>query len=246
MLMPTYGAIEYKVRLDLDLQDTTNFIGEDEMAGYYNEGVATAESLIMQACQDYFKTPATLTLVQGSADIALPTDIYAQKIREIVYKNGDRIYPVMELRDPQMHYKKAIVDQQAVSLDEYRYFLKSATAGAQDTLVLVPPALESGAFLEMWYIRNAKRAPLQSALADGASRATQIAAVLDIPEWRAYVEKYMKAEIYEHKVKDKAAAALARADLTTISGVMINDLRDRMQNNENEVPMDISHYVEMN
>lgn len=246
MRLPTYGEIEYKVRLDLDLQDTDNFIGQDEMAGVYNEGVATAEALIMKACEDYFKTFATLSLVQGSADIALPADIYAQKIREIVYKNGDRIFPLRELKDPQMHYRKAVIDRQAVSLDEYMYFLKSATAGAQDSLVIVPPALESGAYLEMWYIRNAKRAPLQSSLADGATRATQIAAVLDIPEWRAYVEKYMKAEIYEHKIKDKGAAALARADLGTISGVMIDDLRDRMKNNENEIPQDISHYVEHN
>ncbi len=246
MRLPTYGEIEFKVRLDLDIQDSDNFVGQDEMAGYYNEGVATAEALIMQACEDYFKTFTPLTLVEGASDIALPSDIYAQKIREIVYKNGDRIYPVTELKDPMMHYRKAVIDRQAVSLEEYQYFLKSSTAGAQDTLVITPPALESGAFLEMWYIRNAKRAPLQSSLADGASRATQIAAVLDIPEWRAYVEKYMKAEIYEHKIKDKSAAALAKTDLGTIAGVMINDLRDRMQNNQNEVPLDISHYVEHN
>jgi hypothetical protein len=184
--------------------------------------------------------------VQNASDISLPSDIYAQKIREIVYKNGDRIYPVTELKDPQMHYRKAVIDRQATALEEYKYFLKSSTAGAQDTLVITPAATETGAFLEMWYIRNAKRAPLQSSLADGASRATQIAAVLDIPEWRAYVEKYMKAEIYEHKIKDKAAAALARADLSTIAGVMIEDLADRMKNNENDIPLDVSHYVEHN
>lgn len=245
MRLPTYGEIELKVRTDLDLQDTDNFIGQDEMAGYANDGIQTAEAIIMGACEDYFLTYTTLTLVQGASDISLPSDIYSQKIREIVYKNGDRIYPLTELKDPRMFYQKAVIDRQAVSLDEYKYFLKSATAGAQDTLCITPAALESGAYLEMWYIRNAKRVPLQSSLAEGASRATQIAAVIDIPEWRLYVEQFMKKRCYE-KMKDTSKSAQLDKDLEATAGLMLADLKDRKKNNETEIPPDISHYVESN
>lgn len=245
MRLPTYGEIETKVRADLDLQDTDNFVGQDEMVGYANEGISTAEAMIMAACEDYFMTNTTLTMVQGIASIALPSDIYGQKIRGITYVNGDRIYPLDELKDPQMMYQKAVIDRQSVSLDEYKYFLKSAIAGAQDQLIITPPAQESGAFLDFWYIRNAQRVPLQAA-PESSSRAAQVATVIDIPEWRAYVEKYMKAEIYQHKLKNFTAAQQARDDLKTIADLMIADLKTRKPNNKNEVPLDISHYVEHN
>ncbi len=245
MRLPSYGEIEYQVRLDLDLQDTDNYVGQDEMAGYGNAGITSAEALIIQTCEDYLLTSATLTLVQDASSIDLPNDIYGQKIREIVYKNGDRIYPLVELKDPQMFYRKAVIDRQAVSLDEYQYFLQSATAGSQDKLMITPAALESGAYLEMWYIRNAKRVPLQSALAEGATRATQIAAVIDIPEWRAYVEQFMKVRCWE-KRKNALMLANAKKDLEIISDLMVTDLKTRKQNNQNEVPMDVSHYMEHN
>lgn len=244
MRLPTWGEIETKVRADLDLQDTDNFVAQDEMAGYGNEAIDVAESIIMTTFEDYFLTSATLSLVEGASSITLPTDIYGQKIREIVYKNGDRIYPLRELRDPMMFYRKAIIDRQAVALDEYQYFLKSATAGAQDTLMITPAALESGAYLEMWYIRNANRILLQAA-PDSASRAAQQAVVIDIPEWRLYIEQHCKKRCYE-KMKDTAKVAEAKDDLKKIAELMLINLKDRKPNNENEVPPDLSHYMEMN
>lgn len=214
------------------------------MVGYCNEGIATAEAMIIGTCEDYFLLPATLTLVQGSSDIALPTDIYGQKIREIVYKNGDRIYPLTRLKDPKMMYQKAILDKYSVSLEEYKWFLKSATAGAQDTLCLTPAALESGPYLEMWYIRTANRVPLQAA-PESATRAAQLATVIDIPEWRLYVEQFMKKRCAE-KMKDATRIATAEKDLLAASAGLVADLRDRAKDNETEVPPDISHYVESN
>ncbi len=242
MRLPTYNELETKVRADLDLQDSDNFIGQDEFAGYMNEAIDSAEALIMTTCEDYFITSTPLTLVQGADSITLPTDIYAQKIRELIYKNGDRIYPLEELRDPQMFYRKAVLDRQATALEEYCYFLKSATAGVQDTLMLTPPAQESGAFLEMWYIRNANRIPLQAA-PDSATRAAQLATVIDIPEWRLYLEQYCKMRCYE-KMENAAKHENAEAKVLKMAEFLVINLKDRKQNNKNEIPPDISHYVE--
>lgn len=244
MRLPTFQEFETKVRADLDLQDTDNFVGEDEFAGLTNEAIDTAEAIIMATHEDYFLQSATLTLVSGESSIALPTDIYGQKVREIVYKNGDRIYPLRELKDPRMMYQKAVIDRQAVSLEEYAYFFKSATAGEQDKLIITPAALESGAFLEMWYIRNANRIPLQ-ADSGSPSRATQLATVIDIPEWRAYLEQYVKWRCYQ-KMKDQAGEAAAAKALEKLGELMLINLKDKKLNNENDVPMDTSHYVEHN
>lgn len=232
------------MRADLDLQDSDNFIGQDEMAGLGNEAIDTAEAVIMATHEDYFLQSATLSLVQGESSIALPTDIYGQKVREIVYKNGDRIYPLVEIRDPQMMYRKAVIDRSATSMDEYQYFFKSATAGQQDTLIITPAAQESGAYLECWYIRNANRIPLQ-ADSGSPSRATQLATVIDIPEWRAYLEQYVKWRCYQ-KMKDTGGEAAAAAALEKLGELMIINLKDKKLNNENDVPMDTSHYMEHN
>ncbi len=242
MRLPTWSEIETKIRLDLDLQDDSNFISQDEMAGLCNDAIDAAEAIIMTTFEDYFLTYATLTMVQGASDIALPSDIYAQKIREVLYKNGDRIFPLKELRDPMKFYKKAILDRESVSQDEYSYFLKSATAGEQDKLVLVPAALESGAYLEMWYIRNANRIPLQTD-SGSPSRATQLATVIDIPEWRAYLEQFIKWRCYQ-KMKDQAGETTAAAALEKFGELMLVNLKDKKLNNENEIVMDVSHYME--
>lgn len=212
------------------------------MAGYGNEGIDTAEVLIMATFEDYFLAPATLTMVEGASDIDLPSDIYGQKIREINYVNGSRIFPVTELRDPKKFLIKEMIDAEASSGDEYRYFLKSATAGAQDKIVLVPAARESGAYLKMWYIRNANRIPLQ-ADSGSPSRATQLATVIDIPEWRAYLEQYVKWRCYQ-KMKDKEGEATAAAALEKLGELMIINLKDKKLNQENDVPLDLSHYLE--
>lgn len=244
MRIPTWGEIETKIRADLDLQDPDNFISEDEMAGYGNEGIDAAEVLIMATFEDYFLTPATLTLVDGEDLIALPSNIYAQKIRELLYINGDRIYPLKELRDPNKFYKKAIIDASANSGDEYQYFLESPTEGLQDKLVLAPPAQESGAYLKMWYIRNANRITLQAA-PDSSSRATQVATPIDIPEWRAYIEQFVKMRCYE-KMKDRDGEDKAAAKLEKLGELLLINLKDKKLNNENDVPLDTSHYMEHN
>ncbi len=244
MRIPTWGEIETKIRTDLDLLDPNNNIGQDEMAALGNDAIDCAQALIMREREDYFITPATLTLVQGASNLALPTDIYAQKIREIIYKNGDRIYPLRRLRDPMMFYRKAVIDRQSTNLTEYHWFLKSTTAGAQDELLITPTAQESGAYLEMWYIRHANRIGLQAA-PDSVSRATQIATTIDIPEWRAYIEQHVKRKCYE-KMKLSEAYMAASSELQRLTDDMIITLKDRAEDNETEIALDISHYVESN
>lgn len=244
MRLPSWGEVETKIRTDLDLLDQANFIGQDEMATLGNDAISAAESLIMRAREDYFLTTATITLVNGQANYALPTNIFGQKIRELTYVNGSRIFPLTRLKDPLMFYQKEILDFQATSFEEYRWFLKSTTAGAQDELFLTPAALEAGPYLVMWYIRNANRIQLQAA-PESVSRATQIATVLDIPEWRSFVEQHVKVSCYE-KMKDPEGYNKATAKLAVLADAMVVSLKDRAEDNENEVAQDISHYVEHN
>lgn len=245
MRIPTWGEVEEKIRADLDLQDSDNFIGQDEMAGYGNEAISATERMLLKLREDYLLKTATITLVNGTANYDLPTDIYAQKIRAFVYINGNVIYQPKRLRDPLEFFKKAVIDNLSVSTVEYTWFLKSPNDGSQDQVVLSPPAYESGAYFTLYYIKHLTRIQLQSTNADSASRATQLATKIDAPECRDFIEQFIKVRCYE-KMKDVEGTADAKDKLKAIRDDLESTLRDRVDDNDNEVSADISHYRESN
>jgi len=238
----TFGQIDNKVRKDLDLQDDQNFIGYDEMAGYANEGIDAAEALIHKIDEDYFLTKSTLSLVDTESDLVLPTTLYAQKIRGLIYKNADRIYPVKRLRDPHSFFQQALINNQVNNTEEYQYFLRLDAGTSQAVIELTPPAYESGAFLTCWFIRNAARVPL---IEEGSTRAAQISTVVDIPEFRAVVEQYMKMRCFE-KMRDAVAVKDAKENIVALSKLMEDTLTNRVPDRDDEVPQDTSHYQEHN
>lgn len=242
MKLFTYNEVETKIRMDLDLQDADNFIQNEEMVGYVNEGIKEAESDILKLSEDYFLVPdATLTWVNGTSDYALPTDIYGEKIRGMTYVNGTKIYPVRRLRDPDLFYKIQELNINPTNEQERQYFLKNATAGAQGKFVFVPTPQESGAFVKYAYIRSAQRVPL---LSESGTRTTQLATILDIPEWTDFIIQWAKVRCYE-KTKDNRYAD-ARQDLAAIRKSMNEALTQKTPDNEDQVPMDLGFYIEHN
>lgn len=162
----TYGEMEDKIKRDLDLEDET-FISPNEMIGYFNEALNEAESEIMALNQDYFLTKFFLPLIAGTQQYQFPDNIYANKIRGIIYSNGSIQYTVDQYRRKDKFEEIALTEQYGVN-DDYRYFLQSDAPG-QRHLELRPPSREtaimppaSNAFtpMTMWYIRNCARVPL--------------------------------------------------------------------------------------
>lgn len=238
----TYGQIDNKIRKDLDLQDAENFIGHDEMAGLFNDAIDIAEAEILKIDEDYFLTKATLSLVSGASDITLPSTIYAQKIRSLIYSNGDRIYQLRRLKDPSEFLQRAWINNQVNNTEEYRYILRMDAGSSQAVAELVPPAYESGAYLTLWFIRNAARVPL---IEESSTRAAQIATVIDIPEWRALLEQYVKMRLHE-KLKDPTAVDDAANKVKALTEAMTNALTNRTPDRDDVLPPDTSHYEEMN
>lgn len=243
MKLYTFGELDDKVRLDLDMQDT-DFLPYDELAGYCNEAIDAAEAEVLKISEDYFLKPAAtnLSLVTGETDILLPTDIYAEKIRGITYHNGVRIYPLVRLRGlPNKFTGSAFINQYPGALPEYNYFLIFPTAGEQAKIRIFPPAQESGAFLELWYLRNANRVPLTTEA--GQSRTTQRAAVVDLPECQNYVMQYMKARMLEKALDPRLEAAIVV--LGQYKSSMIDTLTQQIPDDQDTVEMDFSSYEEM-
>lgn len=162
MKLWTYGQVRQKIEADMDLEDET-FIKPNELAGYCNEAIDAAEAEIMKINEDYFLTRAYLAMNLGQTEFPLPDDMYAQKIRGLLYNDGSLLYGVKRIRGS-LKFDILMNMNQFRPTDYYAYILMNGVQGAQSTIELVPPSRETAAAsakrLTLYYIRNAKRVPL--------------------------------------------------------------------------------------
>ena len=224
----TWDDLKAKVLRDLDLEGET-FITSDEMLGYANEAIDEVERQVHTLYEDYFLSRSTITLVSGTEEYALPTDIYAMKVRSVVYRNGSTVIEIPRIRDWQ---KFIFYEEQTASTataGNYRYFILNETAGAP-RLLLTPTPTESGAYVKIWYLRNAAE------MEDGDS-------VCDLPEAANYIIQYIKVRCYEkdgHPMLAKAMQDLEAEKQTTVA-----TLANMVPDANNLIEADTSHYDSM-
>lgn len=161
----TYKEMYQKVIEDLDLEDET-FIKPTEMIGYFNEALTEAESEIIVTNQDYLLTKFFVPTVQGQNLYDLPFNIFANKIRGVVYRNNSIIYQLNRFRRKDIFADIAFTDQYGAS-DDYRYLLVNDVPG-QAKMQIHPASRETAVLapynqrftpVTLWYIRNCARVP---------------------------------------------------------------------------------------
>lgn len=225
----TYSQIKEKVERDLDVQDEI-FIQDDELLGYVNEAIDTCEAEIHTIYEDYFLTSANLSLIAGQSEYSLPSDIYANKIRGIIYSNGTDIFPIKRIKDWYKFEKMALLKQYPPSV-EYSYFLKNPSASAGIKLILIPAARATDSTsVTVWYLRN-------------ANRLTSSSDLCDIPEFTSFVIQYAKCRIQEKEGHPNLTLSLQI--LEQLRNQMRDTLRDMVPDNENQIEMDTRIYEEM-
>lgn len=184
----TLGQIISRVQRDLNLEDE-QFLPRGEVIDYINEAIDFVESEIHTLGREdtYFLTSANIALVEGTSTYNLPSDIFGQKIKGIVYHNGTDIYPILPMTFHGKFSEKELIDQYASSNDYYQYFITHGTAGTWQ-IQLVPTAQEtSSTNVVIWYIRNAKSMPNNDPAVAGDNDT-----ICDIPEFTHYVIAYAK------------------------------------------------------
>lgn len=225
----TFGDIKAKIERDLDLEGES-FVTPEEMLGYANEAIDEVERQIHMLCEDYFLTRATVTLVDGQEEYALPTDIYAMKIRAAVYRNGSSVWKIERIRDwfKFEHYE---TEQTGVGSDvQYVYFITNSTPGSPK-LLFAPTPNEDGPYVKLWYIRNANK------LTDDDS-------ICDIPEAVNYIMQYIKVRIYEKDMSPMLQKAIV--DLESEKATTLAALSQQTVDNSNLVEADTRLYDDMN
>jgi hypothetical protein len=162
----TYAEMLSKIENDCDLEDET-FISSDEMAGYFNEGLNEAESEIIELNQDYLLTKSFVPVVAGQIRYELPFNIYANKIRALIYASGDMRYEVRRFRRKDKFVEISITDFDP-PIDDYAYLLVNDVPG-QAVMEIHPASLVSAILFPvssifspftLHYIRNCARVPM--------------------------------------------------------------------------------------
>lgn len=224
----TWADIKAKVQKDLDLESET-FVTADELLGYANEAIKKIEREIHTIYEDYFLTRSSITLVPAQEEYDLPSDIFANKIRAVVYRTGSTVNKVSRVMDWNKFYDYECDKASGVSTQVYSYFILNQTAGSPK-IVLTPTPSEAGNFVKIWYLRC-------------ANQLTTDSSICDLPECYSWLIQDIKVRCYEKEVHPNLGKAIA--DLESEKQATIAALTCAVPDGENEIEPDFRLYREM-
>jgi hypothetical protein len=227
-----WSEIRTKISQECDLEDE-DFVRPEELLAYANEAIDEAEAEIHSLYEDYFLKKTDLPVFANDEFFSLTTllpDIYADKIRRIIFREGSgtTVYTVTRLKDWKKFEQKAVADTQ-LTTDLYQYFLINSTPG-NPQIMLVPKSREAGT-MTVWYLRNANRLSVDTD-------------ICDIPEFINFVFSHMKMKVYAKEGHPGYQEALER--LETERARMTAVLAARVPDADNEIELDVSCYEDMN
>lgn len=227
----TLAEIRTKIEAETDTQDE-DFVRPGELISYINEAIEEAEAEILGLYEDYFLKPTTVNVTAGQTEIPYPSDIYAQKIRRIIYSLGGSpnptTYPVVRLKDWHKFEYKAMSDSGQTS-DLYQWMDINSTPG-NPTIKIVPGFREAGS-CEIWYIRH-------------ANRLSQDTDICDIPDFINFIFSKVKVKIYR-----KEGHPLLNDEIDELEkqrARMLATLQSKTPDADNEIEMDTSYYDDHN
>lgn len=224
----TYTRIKAKLEAELDLEQEI-FVDDEELLGYVNEAIDICEGKIHTLYEDYFLSRAAVTLVSGTSEYVLPTDIYAHKIRAIIYKNNFDVYPIKRVKNSQklLNYELETAGNNGSS--RYEYFILNSTPG-EPKILLTPDVAEAGQRVFVWYLRQ-------------ANRLEEDADVCDIPEFVHYVIQYAKVKVCFKEGHPNYMAE--KQTLVEMEQEMLSTLAGMVPDEDNQIEADYSFYEDM-
>jgi hypothetical protein len=216
----TWEEAKTKIENDLDLQEEPDILADGEMMGYFNDAIDACEQHFITLGDYFLSVTDPITVVSGTADYDLPEDIYATKIRKVIY-NGE--YEIKLLKDlTQVTYFTDLTG------DDYRYIIVN-NPGERPKLRLLPTPNQSGTF-EIYYTRNAYR--LDPEEADSQA--------IDIPEAMNFIFSHVKRSIYE---KEKSPLyQLYDQQVEKQEQLLLKALAARVDDDNNYIEPDIELY----
>ena len=232
----TLAEIRTKINRDLDLEGEV-FVQPQELIGYINQAIDEAEAEIHTIYEDYFLTWYFPELVSGQREYDLPSDIYAHKIRKIIFSDDQsKTYEIARVPESEKFSDIALTERFR-STEFYRYLIVNTTPGAPK-IYTVPaireddtgPSNDGQSKMRIWYLRNANR----------LSNDTD---VCDIPEFVHFVIAYAKLRCLE---KEGHPNMMYWAQQTERQRrLMVDTLTNMIPDGETLIEPNMMHYDEL-
>lgn len=221
-MMSTWLELKTEIMDEYDLNEEV-FISPTELMRAANAAIEDIEKNI-HALDDqgskYFHNDMSVPLVTAESYIALPTDIYANKVTGIFYNDGSTKYeikPIMDLEE--------IQDIQPN--DFYRYRIVSDSVNGMRVKIYPASRETSSANVTMFYRRK-------------ANRITGDSSVIDIPEGQAFIKQFViDVAVNKERMTPNAPESAA---LSTRRQQLLDSLTNQIDDENNEVLVDYSHY----
>lgn len=140
----TFATLKNDVFTDLNLEEET-LIDQTEFMAIVNRAIDFCEGLIHKFnCEDsYFEACAPLALTANYQDYALPSDIYANKIKKIICQKSDWIYEIKRMKKLGRYLGAAYADLNASTLTGYEYMIINNSPTVGPRLRLFPKPQET-------------------------------------------------------------------------------------------------------
>lgn len=228
----TYAQLKAKLERDMDIEDE-EFVQTDELREYFNDAIRECESHIHKlGLEDiYFKSSDAPSLVLGTSQYAMPSNIYLNKIVECVYANQNDIFEVRRLKGRNKHYRKAQINFDTGTQPAYIYDILNDSAAVGTKWELIPPSKETSTNITRWYIRKAEQM-----LTD--------ASVCDLPEiCYTFIYAFVTWRVWGKEGDQRATDA--KMTLDEQRELLITTLKEMTPDEDNIVEADTSSYDEM-
>jgi hypothetical protein len=231
MAYKTKLQVVTKIERDLDLEEE-EFIQDSEMTEYINDAITIIEAHLntLGLRDQYFLTRTTLNLVSGTADYALPTNLYEGKIKEVVYSSGATIYKVTPMTRSSSAEEIEHLNRYSTT-EYYKYRIRNDSSAAV-YFQLIPASRETASnVIIIEYFRDLARV---SADAD----------LVEVPEIALqYLYQFIRVKVYEKE--GSALLPNAKEDLNKIEALMISTLEGQLADDSNNfLELDKSIYGE--
>lgn len=206
----TWGEIKDAIQEDMDLQEEPDILAEGELMRYVNDAIEVCEAKFVRLGDYFFSVTDPISVVPGTKDYDLPSDIYANKIRKIFLDDQYEVKNLKSLND--IPFLKNEVGP------AYRFKIINQS-GARPKIRLFPTPTQAQS-MEIYYTRSATR------LTEDGGDAQEI----EVPEANLFIKAYVKRRIYE---KEKSPLYQLYNDEVTVFGQLLDDALAAQIDDEN-------------
>jgi len=210
----TLSQIRQRVK-DLVDAESADFVTDNEIDRYINAGIKKCEAWIHKLNEDYYKKDYTMTLVNGTAEYSLPGDIYAQKIRRVMWDDGSDIYEVLPLKDEEIPYVE--------DTDPFKYRLVFNNSNAKVFKLYPTPDENDSSSMIMTYIKDA------ASLSSDSDET-------DVPEFSQVIIDFARYRILQKEITNPMLADV-KTDLRESIDLMVSTLQQSVPDGNNEIEL---------